>query len=642
MARNYNAKLSEEPRMTAKYDSWIRALNQLVSATQLKGNELAEIVDCELIEDGKIKCPRSGQSYFGSEQDSRVRGLFTYYKSDGTRQLLRISSTTLRKYNSGSWDAISGFTFTSDRNTNSALIYDRLYLVNGVDPLVYYGGSTITSFSSITAPTISSVVRTGGSTGTHTFSYKVKAVNSVGSTSPSSAVSATADFTDVELDSSHYMTITWGAVTSATAYEIYGRRDAFWYLLATVEGQATTTYIDDGTDTPNEAFPVIDVDTTEGPVGQYIAVYKDSLFIAGDPNNPSRLYYSGGGDQINNFSIDGGGGIIDIARNDGQIITGLIVFKNSLIVFKEDSIYQFSFTSSGLPQVTQITAAVGCVAPRTIQIVENDVFFLSRRGVFTIGNEQGFAFDVLRTNELSARVRPVMQSIDGAYIQNASAIYLTSSNFNLYILAYTPSGSTTNTRAIVYDRERLGWYKWTNIQANCWATYRGTDGETHFLYGDDSSGYVKEILSGSDDFGSAIHGYFYLRSEAFKNGIDHYKNLKDVDVVMRNPFGSITLSVVKDGVETVFSAPIGTVNPSINFGHYLFKETLFKDSYGTGVAASDELLERSLKNINLKDGKTFQIRFDNNSSARFVILSVGMMAKPRGDRYRRSEDIVSV
>lgn len=638
--RNYATKLRDEERMDIAYESWIRGLNQLVSSTQIKPNEVVEMVDCQLIEDGKIQCPRSGQSYFGASVDSQVTGLFPLYKSDGTRNLLRMSSTSLRKYvNDTTWSSISGYTYTAGQNMNSVTVYDRAYIVNGADPLTYTDGSTITSFTQRSAPTISSVTRTGGSTGSYTYSYKVKAVTDVGSTSPSAAVSATADWADP--NSTHYMTISWGSVTGATAYEIYGRRDGFWFFIASVEGNAKTTYVDDGTDTPNEAFPIVDVNTTGGPTGQYIAVYKDSLFIAGDPNNPSRVYYSGGGDQINNFSIDGGGGLIDVARNDGQIITGLIVFKNSLIIFKEDSIYQFSFTSSGLPQITQVTASVGCVAPRSIQTVENDVFFLSRRGVFTIGNEQGFAFDVLRTNELTAKVRPIIQSIDGAYIQNATALYVPSSDFNLYILSYTPSGSTTNTKALVYDRERLAWYKWTNIQANCWTSYRGTDGVTHFLYGDDASGYVKEILSGTDDFGSAIHGYFYLKGEPFKNGIARYKNLKDIDVVLRNPFGAITLSVVQDGVETAFDAAIGTISPSINFGHYTLTDFLLGESFGTGVSSSDELLERSIKNVNLRNGKTFQLRFDNNSSARFVLLYAGMMAKPRGERFRLSEDIIS-
>lgn len=639
--RSYSTKLRDEPLLIAKSESWIRGLNSIVSPTQIKENEVAEMVDCQLVEDGKVQCPREGQSYFGVEEDSHVRGLFSYYKSTGERELLRMSGTTLKKYvDASTWTAITGYTYTSDRNTNGVMAYDRLYLCNGIDPLTYYDGSVIQSFTARSAPTISSVVRTGGSAGTHTYSYKIKAVTAVGSTAPSAAVSATADWN--EPTSSNYMTVTWGAVTGATGYEIYGRRDSFWYFMASVEGNGTVTYIDNGTDTPNEAFEVVDVNTTAGPIGNYVTIYKDSLFIGGDPSHPSRLYYSGGGDQVNNFSIDGGGGFLDVSRDDGQAITGVTVFKDKLIIFKEDSIYQFSFTSSGLPQVAQVSPVIGAIAPRSIVAVENDVFFLSRRGVFTIGNEQGFAFDVLRTNELSARVRPVMQTIDGSYIQNASAWYITSSDFNLYILSYTPQGATTNSKAVVYDRERLGWYKWTNIPANCWTTFRGTDGDTHYAYGDDASGYVKELFSGTDDFGSGVHGYFYLRGESFKNGIDHYKTLKDIDIVLRQPFGSITLAIVQDGTQTSYSAPIGTVNPSINFGHYVFTEFLLKDSYGTGVASADELILRTLKNVNLQDGKTFQLRFDNNSSSSFVLLSARMTAKPRGDRYRKSEDYVSI
>ncbi len=639
--RKYNTRLKDEPRMIAKSESWIRGLNQLVSSTQIKPNELAEAVDIQLVEDGKIKCPRSGQAYYGASTDSRVRGLFYFSKSNGTKELIRMSGTTLKKYTSSTvWTPIGGFTYTSDLNTNGVMAYDKLYICNGTDALTYYDGSTITSFTERSAPTISSVVRTGGSAGTHTYSYKVKAVTANGSTTPSAALSATADWT--EPSSSNYMTLTWGAVTGATGYEIYGRRDSFWYYMASVEGNGTVTYRDDGTDTPNEAFEVVNVNTTGGAKGKYIAVYKDSLFIAGDPAYPSRLYYTGGGDQVNNFSIDGGGGLIDISVNDGQIITGLIVFKNSLLVFKEDSIYQFTFTTTGLPQITQVNPSLGCIAPRSIVAVENDVFFLSRRGIFTIGNEAGFAFDVLRTNELSSRVRPIVQGIDGAYIQNCSAFYVTSSDFNLYVLSYTPSGSTTNMKALVYDRERLGWYQWTNMTANCWVVHRGTDGVTHYLYGDDGSGYVKEILSGTDDFGSAIHSYFYLKGEAFKNGIDRYKNLKDIDIVLREPFGSISLSVVQDGVQTAFTAPIGTISPAINLGHYTLSDFLLGDSSGTGLSSADELLLRSLKNVNLRNGKTYQLRFDNNSSASFVLLSAGMAAKPRGERYRLPDDLVQV
>lgn len=624
--------------LLSRNDKWIRGLNTTVSNTQIKPFELSEAQDIELVEDGKVQCPRDGQSYYGATSGSRVHGLLAFYKSDGTRKLMRVDSAGhLQAYtNPTTWTTISGYTYTTGLKTNGVQAYDKMYLVNGTDPLTYTDGSSITSFTAISAPTISSVSRTGGSSGSFTFSYKVSAVTAVGESTPSAAETQTIN--QATLDSSHTMTVAWSTVTNATGYNVYGRKDGQWTFLTSLDGNSSTSWIDDGSKTPSPVFTPPEGNTTAGPTGSSIALYKDSLFIAGDPNNPSRLYYSGGGDQINNFTIGGGGGLIDISKNDGQAITGMIVFKNSLIVFKEDSTYQFSFTTDGLPQIVQVSPSIGCIAPRSIVAVENDIFFASRRGIFTIGNEQGFAFDVLRTNELSARVRSIYSTIDPAYISSTAAIYTTDESKNLVVFSYTPAGSTTNAKALVYDRERLAWYKWSNIQANCWVTFRGTDGVTHYLYGDDASGYVKEILSGSTDFGTSIRGYFRVKAEDFKE-LDRYKKLKDLSVVLRRPSGSVKLNIIKDGVDTVFTTNIGTVSPTVNFGHYTFLNFLFKDTFGVGVSSQDENVLRTLRNLNL-EGRSFLLEFDNNSASSFTLLLTSMLAKARALRYRHSDDYV--
>lgn len=639
--RIYPRKRAAKKLLTAKQDKWIRALNTLVSNTQIRPDELADAQDVQIIEDGKVQCPRDGQDYFGNSSGSRVTGIFPFYKSDGTKQLLRIEGTHLQKYNSSThdWDNVSGYTYTTTLNMEGVMAYDRLYLVNGTDPITYYDGTSITSFTAISAPGAPTVTRTG-TTGSFTFSYKITAVTAVGETDPSSA--GTANLNQGTLDTSNYMSLSWSAVTSAIGYNVYGRKDGEWYFMKYLEGNSSTAYVDKNTDTPSEAFTPPEANSTGGVKGKYIALYKDSLFILGDPDNPSRLQYSGGGDKIHDFTVNSGGGFIDVSKNDGQKGTQVKPFKNTLVTFKERSIYQFSFTSTGLPQIVQITDAVGCIAPRSVVAVENDIFFASERGIFSIGNEAGFSFDVLRTNELSARVRSIYQSIDPSYIQNISAIYATKNNVNYVLFSYTPSGSTTNSKALVYDRERLGWIPWTNINANCWATYVDSTGEVHVLYGDDSSGYVKEILSGDDDFGSAIRGSFKLKADSFQTGLDEYKKLRDVSVVLRQPTGSVNLSVIVDGSETAFAANIATISPSINWGHYVFSRFLLGVSYGTGAATSnDDIVLRTKRNLNL-DGKAFQLGFTNGSSgASFVLLQTSMTAKPRSSRYRESEDLIT-
>lgn len=638
MARVYQKPKFKRNNVESRSESWIRSLNTLVSNTQIKFDELSEASDIIVIENGKVQCPRDGQAYYGNSSGSRTTGIFPYYKSDGTKQLLRISGTKLQAFNTGTsnFDDVSGYTYTTTLNTNGAIAYDRLYLVNGTDPLTYYDGSSIVSFTGISSPSAPTVTRTGSS-GSYTFSYKVTGVTAVGETPPSPAGSTTLN--QSTLDTSNYMTVSWSAVTSAIGYNVYGRKDGSWYFIAYVEGNSSTTYVDKGTSTPQEMFTPPESNTTSGPIAKYITIYKDTIFLLGDPANPSRLYYSGGGDKINDFSMANGGGFIDIAKNNGQKGTGLIEFKNSLLTFKERSIYQFSFTTTGLPQVVQVTASVGCVAPRSIVTVENDVFFASDRGIFTIGNEAGFAFDVLRSNELSSRIRSVYKTIDPAYIQNISSIYVQDQDKNLVIFSYTELGSTTNNKAIVYDRERLGWYKWTNIQANCFTSYKQSDGSIVYLYGDDSSGYVKQILTGDDDFGSAIHGYFRIKAESFGQ-LERYKTLKNIHVMLRKPTGTVICRIVVDGVTTEYTANIGTISPSVNFGHYVLSRFLLGESYGTGVSEQDNNIVRRLKNVNLL-GRSFLLEFDNNeTTAKFTLLGIFMEAKLKSKHFYEDGEVV--
>lgn len=630
--------------MTIKASKWPRGLNTLVSNTQIPRQSLSLATNIQLVEDGKIQCPRDGQAYYGSSSGSRVTGLYAYYKSDGTNKLLRTSGTALQLYGSGSWSNVSGKTYTTGLNTNAVMAYDRLYLVNGTDNLTYYDGSSITTFTEISAPSAPTPTRVGAghNTGSYTYSYKITAVTAIGETTGSTAGSVASD--QSELTTDKYVTVSWSSVTSATGYNIYGRKDGAWYFIAYVEGNTSTSYDDTGTVTPNEVFTPPEGNSTGGQVGSYIAVYKDSLFIAGDPDNPSRLYYSGGGDKINDFTISNGGGFIDVSKNDGQSITGLIVFKDSLIVFKRNSIYKFGFSTSGLPQMELINPAIGAVAPRSIIAVENDILFASDRGIFSLGNAQGFAFDVLRTNELSSPVRSNYQAINPTYLDNISAVYATKNNTNLAIFSYTPSGSTTNSEALILDVERGGWYVWTNVNANCWLQYRDSDGVQHVLYGDDSSGYVKEALvSGStEDFGSAISSTFRLAGESFKGDGAQYLTLKDVDLVLRKPQGTATMNILRDGVKEEYTAPITTVSPTINFGYYTFKDFTFSDSYGTGsVTEPDNNKLVSFKNVNLRDGRNYIIEIDNNQTSSFTLLLARMYAKPRSERYRKSEDLLS-
>lgn len=246
---------------------------------------------------------------------------------------------------------------------------------------------------------------------------------------------------------------------------------------------------------------------------------------------------------------------------------------------------------------------------------------------------------MLRTNELSSRVRSIYETIETSRLKDIAAIYATKNNKNLVIFSYTPSGSSTNSEAIIYDRERLGWLHWTNVKANCFTQYTDSTGETHVLYGDDSSGYVKEMFSGSNDFGTAINGVFRLKAEAF-NEIDRYKTFKNVFMTLRTPTGTTQVNLITDGVNNAQTVAMSTISPAVNWGHYTFTDFTFGDSIGQGSSAQDDNIVRRLRNINL-NARSLLLEFDNQSSGRFVLLSVTIEAKAKSLHYYGSGEVVN-
>lgn len=310
------------------------------------------------------------------------------------------------------------------------------------------------------------------------------------------------------------------------------------------------------------------------------SIYNNGLHIAsGVPGQPSRVYFSAGGkpaiftrdatgkpagtvagDGWPDNSTDVPGATvftgtnpaftIDFGKDDGFAVTGLAVFQGDIVVFKENAIYQLSFDGSTVDAtaatVTLITKSVGCVSHRTIAYVENDIYFLSRRGVYVLGNEENF-YTAIRTNELSARVRPTINAIQPAGYELCNAIY----HNDRYILA-APVGSDTVNRTIPYDRRYQAWSLWDKIAPRDMLTFIDNDNAEHFYFIQDQAGTgVKEQVSGLyNDDGDAISAYW--ESGALDgDAIDITKRFVDVGIVLRQLTGILDIVIYADGEEIV-------------------------------------------------------------------------------------------
>jgi hypothetical protein len=606
-----------------------KGLNKLQDESLIEDNELSTMENAKLVVDGVEK--RDGTMNFGSSSGSRVYGGSPFYTSASSdnRWIIREGGTSLMYYNSTNTPTnISGATMTANKRTSFAIARDALYVENGSDNLVKVdiqgGVPTANTFTSLSTPTNVQVAAQGTS-GSTKYSYRVSAINENGETLASVSVAITDG--NAELDETNFNRITWDAVTNATGYVIYGREGVAQNGLGETKlsevGTGIVQYDDTGVDTPSSIILPPEGNSTGGQKGSMIIYAFSRLFIAGDSDNPSRLYYSAGGTQVEDFSSAYGGGWIDVSKNDGDKITAIHFYQNKIIVFKRSSIWQFSFTSDGLPNLELVTGEVGCESFRTVRVVDNDLWFLAkvdgRAAVYSLGNVRNY-FNALRTTEKSLPISrgSHLDSTNVSQLENACAYYFR----NQYILSVAQGDSTINNRCYVYDTRFSTWIGWwDNIYANDFFAFEDEDGNEDLYYCSENSGYIVKMFTGTDDNGTAIP--WKVQTKNFNQGrFDQYK-------FYRNPIfwfkdvsgGSITGYIVTDGIFASGDFNITPLVSGIGFG--FDRPGTFMPGTSLGASTTTSNSDQPTEIITNKLARAIKFELDDaNASSSFKFLGL--------------------
>lgn len=499
-------QISKQKNPTRKDElvtGFIGGLNLFQDETSIKNGELTEAKNILLNVDG-IE-PRPGTYNFGTESGDRVLGAFAYYKSDGTRELLRFAdgaNDKLQKYVAGVPTDIGTKTFDDESPMNFVQADDKVYIFNGEDNLSYYDGTTVQTYSALTTPANLTLAKQGTG-GTTTYSYRVSAFNSVGETVACASVQMTDG--NATLNATNFNRLDWDDVAGAVGYNVYGR-----YATGLGETYLDTVYVstydDKGQSDPSTSILPPEANSTLGIIGEMPIFAISRIFVAGIKDSTSRLSFSGTGEKVGDFSTPSfGAGGVDVFKNDGSGITAIIGFQGGVIVFKENAIYKFSFTSDGFQQLEEIVKGFGALGFRAVRHVENDIIFASRKdgrlAFFSLGNQENYVATVLRTNELSIKVEPYLKNVALDYLNNAAGFYYN----NLYICAIPKTGSTVNNRVWVLDTRFGAWVYWEGITPNMFVAFLDASGNEGLYYADDSSGYLVEMFKDErNDSGVAI------------------------------------------------------------------------------------------------------------------------------------------
>jgi len=350
---------------------------------------------------------------------------------------------------------------------------------------------------------------------------------------------------------------------------------------------------------------------------------SDTATNAGDFTNASGTLSDSAGVPGATAFAGTGAQFVDINPGDGDKITALAKFQNALVIFKERSIYQLTFSSTGTPSVSQITSNTGAVSHKSVDNVENDIFYLSRNGYYVLGNEPNY-YNVIRSNELSARIKPIIETLSTTALSRVCSMF---SDFKYWSSIATGS-STTATETLVYDRRYLAWSTLDYVKANSYSEYIDTSGVKHLYYAADDTNKVYEIVVGSYSAdGTAIDSWWTSKAFDAKQ-FDIYKRWFDITLFFRQISGSVTITIYADNNDIVKTATIGSTSDATgSMGTAILGSQILG---GTGATASGEATRNIPYRIKINTkSRTLKIKVSNgNDNENFVLLGFNITYVP--------------
>lgn len=531
--------------------------NLLVAEARLALNESKKSLNLIGVEDGLWK-PRWGSQVYGATLGAVPDGAKEFVKSDGTTELICVANGVVQKStDGGAWSTISGATFTAGTQCYFMQIAGYLYIANGTDGLARYNGTTLSTYTSMAAPAspTASRVASGLSSGTYTYYAEITALNDIGETTPVSEVSINVNKSrDTWVASTdkgiHY---SWTAVASATSYQVYisdvsGREKLL--------GSTPNTFlVDDGSLEINAYVETPDSNTTAAPKFKSMAISGNRIWATNDPNNLYMVYWSGTGTDIGKFSDFYGGGWVNLEKGGRETPTSVTHYQSgsgagiATVLCKtpegKGAIWQISIdtltvgsTSFAVPTTGKIVGSFGTDSIQGVVPTNNDILFPNKRGVYSLGPEKNY-YGILRTNELSAKIRPYWRSLIGSEMDGVAGYF-----YDSKVFFSVPTTTAGNTRTIIYDLERLNWtVEWT-IAARSFFEYTDTDGDTHFMFIPTTGTKLVELSEHiQGDLGVAFETNYTSGRIPVSSTWKDFMRVNRVYLKLGNPRGSISFEV---------------------------------------------------------------------------------------------------
>lgn len=595
--------------------------NRLLDEARISKEEVINALNLIQVQDGLYK-PRWGTDYYGADYGANPDGAAEFLRDDQTTELITVAGGKVYKsVDGGAITEITGATFTAGKPVYFMQIAGYLYIANGYDPLARYNGSALTTYSEINPPT--GLTGTAASTiaassGTSVYGI-VTAINNIGETIGSNTVRVyVSKIRDQWNKDTDYIEWTWNAVSGADRYNLYiSDTEGYEEFLTSVTG---TSYKDNGTIATNPYISVPLDNTTTAPKFKSMVVSGNRIWATNNPTSPYTVYFSGTGQYMGVFSDFYGGGWINLEKGGRETPVKVVHYQSgqgdgrATVLCKtpegRGAVWQLTISTAtvgessfSVPSAVKIVGSSGTESINGTVATNNDIMFPNRRGWYNLGPQQNF-YGLLRTNEISVKIRPYWNSLIGSKLEGIASYFK-----DAKVFISVPTAASGNNRTIIYDTEKGNWTVDWSFGVKQFLEYTDTTGFTHFLYVPVHGTRLVEISENiAGDFGTAFRTAFETGRIALSQAWKDFVKVRRVYVKLGSPRGTINIEISgsskNKGFSAVASKKIAPSSSQTGMGFDLIGDFLMGDSEGTPDTYSDSADIRYIKvNKKLRDIK---------------------------------------
>ena len=567
----FPARTKTPKKFLLTVDEFKGGSNSLLDEARMEKKFAVDATNMMQDQDGVWKT-RWGTKAYGPVYGANPDGAHEFVKSDATTELVTVANGKVwSSSDGGAITEVTGATFTAGINCYFMQIGGYLYIANGTDPLARYNGTVLTTYTALDTPTglAASRVASGLTSGTYTYYAEVTALNGVGETVGSTEASITVNKErDTWTAGTDKIVWSWGAVNNATQYQLYLADESGDEAL--LAATTATSFSDDGTNAINPYIIPSELDTTAAPNFKSMVISGNRIWATNNADDMYKVYFSGTGQFLGNFSDFYGGGWINLEKGGRELPiavkhyqTGTGTGSPTVLCRTPDgrgAVWQLSIstatvgsTSFSIPSAIKVVGSFGTESIAGVVNTGNDIAFPNRKGWFSLGPQTGY-FGLLRTSEKSSIIRPYWRNLISSKISGICSYF-----YDAKIFISVPTTSDGNDRTIIYDTERGNWaVDWT-IGAKQFLDYTDTSGNTHLLYIPTSGTKLIEMSQNYLGDSGAKFNQTYLSPliPVSEDKTDVF-SLQEAVVELGRPKGSVNFQVLGVGKDGAFSTVAST------------------------------------------------------------------------------------